>query len=80
MYGFNRFQSYQSKIHRNYKYAANTRECQFCNLYEKLCANQKCHALENGILYYSDSHHLTIEGALLIMPDLKRIIDPPISK
>lgn len=48
--------------------------------YEKLCVNQKCRALENGILYYSDSHHLTMEGALLVMPDLKRIIDPPISK
>jgi peptidoglycan/LPS O-acetylase OafA/YrhL len=48
--------------------------------YQKLCSNQKCHALENGTLYYSDSHHLTMEGALLIMPELKRIIDPPASK
>jgi peptidoglycan/LPS O-acetylase OafA/YrhL len=48
--------------------------------YEKLCSNQKCRALENGSLYYSDAHHLTKEGAMLIMPELKRIIDPRTSK
>lgn len=43
--------------------------------YQELCTSHGCKAIKNNIQYYSDTHHLTKEGALLIMPNLKKIID-----
>jgi peptidoglycan/LPS O-acetylase OafA/YrhL len=42
--------------------------------YKKLCTTQGCKAIVNDVQYYSDAHHLTQEGALLIMPELRQII------
>lgn len=42
--------------------------------YKKLCTPQGCKAIVNDVQYYSDAHHLTQEGALLIMPELHQII------
>lgn len=43
--------------------------------YKKLCTEENCKAIVNDLQYYSDAHHLTQEGALLIMPELQQIID-----
>ncbi len=42
---------------------------------EKLCDVSGCKAIDKGTLFYSDSHHLTQEGAMLIMPEIKRIVE-----
>lgn len=42
--------------------------------YAQLCDAAGCKIIENGILYYSDTHHLTREGAALIMPELLSIL------
>lgn len=42
--------------------------------FEKLCDLNSCKSIENNRLYYSDSHHLTKEGAMLIMPEIQKII------
>ncbi len=43
--------------------------------YEKLCDLTSCKSIENNTLYYSDSHHLTKEGAMSIMPEIQKIIE-----
>ena len=42
--------------------------------YEKLCSQNGCTVIENNVLYYSDAHHLTKDGAMLIMPDIVKIL------
>ena len=42
--------------------------------YAQLCGEGACKIIENGILYYSDTHHLTREGAALIMPEILSIL------
>lgn len=47
----------------------------FVYTYEKLCDLTSCKSIENNTLYYSDSHHLTKEGTMMIMPKIQKIID-----
>ena len=42
--------------------------------YLRLCGEGECKIIENGVLYYSDNHHLTREGAALIMPEILSIL------
>ncbi len=42
--------------------------------YTQLCNKGACKIVENGVQYYSDTHHLTREGAGLIMPEILKII------
>lgn len=42
--------------------------------YEKLCPNDKCNPIVDNQLLYSDNHHLTKNGAMLIMPDILRAL------
>ena len=42
--------------------------------YEKLCSQNGCTVIENNVLYYSDAHHLPKDGAMLIMPDIVKIL------
>ncbi len=42
--------------------------------YDKLCNKNGCKVIENNVLYYSDAHHLTKDGAMLIMPDIVKIL------
>lgn len=43
--------------------------------YKKLCDENGCEAIKDGIQYYSDSNHLTKDGARLIMPDIADILN-----
>mgnify|MGYP003611574407 CR=1 FL=1 len=42
--------------------------------FSQLCNAAGCKIIENGTLYYSDTHHLTREGAALIMPEILSIL------
>ena len=42
--------------------------------YNKLCPDDRCKAIEENKLLYSDNHHVTKSGAELIMPELIEII------
>ena len=42
--------------------------------YTQLCNKDVCKIVENGVQYYSDTHHLTREGAGLIMPEILKIL------
>ena len=44
--------------------------------YNKLCPDDVCRARANEIQFYGDSHHLTKDGALLVVQDIKRAIEP----
>ena len=42
--------------------------------FSQLCGEGACKIIENGVLYYSDNHHLTRDGAALIMPEISNIL------
>ena len=42
--------------------------------FSRLCDQTGCKIIENGVSYYSDTHHLTRDGAALIMPEIKSIL------
>jgi peptidoglycan/LPS O-acetylase OafA/YrhL len=44
--------------------------------YNKLCPGDVCMARDNQIQFYGDSHHLTKDGALLVVRDIKKAIEP----
>jgi peptidoglycan/LPS O-acetylase OafA/YrhL len=44
--------------------------------YNKLCPDDICRARANEIQFYGDAHHLTKDGALLVVQDIKKAIEP----
>ena len=49
---------------------------QFVHPYEKLCTAEGCHAIYNGIQYYSNENHLTKDGAKLVISDIVATLNP----
>jgi peptidoglycan/LPS O-acetylase OafA/YrhL len=45
--------------------------------YQALCPKDECEFRGNERLYYGDTHHLTKDGALLIMDKILQLIDQP---
>ena len=44
--------------------------------YNKLCPDDVCMARDNQTQFYGDAHHLTKDGALLVVRDIKKAIEP----
>jgi hypothetical protein len=42
---------------------------------EKVCINDRCQVISNSISNYSDSAHISTDGALLAMPDIAKILN-----
>ncbi len=43
--------------------------------YEKICPNDICTPINGSVSNYTDNHHLTEDGAMLVMPDIIRILN-----
>ncbi len=43
--------------------------------YEKICKDNTCTVINGTTAYYNDDHHLTADGAALVMPDIIRILE-----
>jgi hypothetical protein len=41
---------------------------------QKLCDQNICKVIENGISYYTDINHLSKAGAMLVMPEIASIL------
>lgn len=48
---------------------------EFIYPYEKLCPNNECQVIRNGRSMYHDEHHLTKEGGMVALADIRRILD-----
>jgi peptidoglycan/LPS O-acetylase OafA/YrhL len=42
-----------------------------------LCDAAECHAVRNGELLYTDSHHLSLTGAALVADPIRKLLDAP---
>jgi hypothetical protein len=40
----------------------------------QLCAKTTCSTVKNGVSLFRDSRHLSVDGALTLLPDFKRAI------
>lgn len=45
--------------------------------YRTICPNGLCTPIQGNIALYSDIHHLSKDGAMLIMPDIAKLLTPP---
>lgn len=43
--------------------------------HQKLCDQNACKVIENGVSYYTDINHLSKAGAMLVMPEIASIIE-----
>ena len=43
--------------------------------YEKICENESCTVISGSTSNYSDGAHLTKDGALLVIPDIYKILN-----
>jgi len=43
--------------------------------YDKLCPNDVCEPIRGTVSNYDDNHHLTQDGAMLVMPDIAQILN-----
>lgn len=46
--------------------------------YQRICPNDACTVIHGHIANYSDIHHLTVDGARLVMPDIARALGWPV--